>query len=104
MLKPSKWKKAEDYRVALLEERDKTTILRCLNNPAADQAAAFLSAVAAGDPAGVAPGYAEALRIMAVCQAVSISAKEGRPVAVDEIATPGKQGAAADKEDEASPA
>jgi predicted dehydrogenase len=68
-----------------LDERDKTTVLRCLNDPIADQARAFLKAVATGDRAAVAPSYAEALRIMAVCEAAALSAREGRPVAVEEI-------------------
>jgi predicted dehydrogenase len=68
-----------------LDERDKTTILRCLNVPRADQAAAFLGAVAAGNPGAVAVGYTEALRTLAVCHAADVSAREGRPVSVAEI-------------------
>jgi predicted dehydrogenase len=74
-----------DLETLRLDERDKTTILRCLNDPAADQAAAFLQAVAAGDPEKVKPDYAEALRTMAVCEAASVSAREGRPVAIEEV-------------------
>jgi predicted dehydrogenase len=69
-----------------LAESDKTTIIRCLNNPAADQAAAFLEAVTAGDPAKSVVDYADALRTLAVCQAAIVSAQEGRPVDVAEIA------------------
>jgi predicted dehydrogenase len=76
----------KDLATLRLDERDKTTILRCLNDPAADQAAAFLEAVGAGDRAAVGPSYAEALRIMTVCEAAAMSAREGRPVAVDELA------------------
>jgi predicted dehydrogenase len=77
-----------DLATLRLDERDKTTVLRCLNNPAADQVAAFLAAVAAGDRAAVAPTYAEALQIMAVCEAAGVSAREGRPVAVEEVTRP----------------
>jgi predicted dehydrogenase len=68
-----------------LDERDKTTILRGLNNPAADQAAAFLSALKTGSRTAVGPDYGEALRNMAVCEAATRSAKEGRPVALEEL-------------------
>jgi predicted dehydrogenase len=78
-----------------LAERDKTTILRCLNNPAADQAAAFLEAVAAGDPAKVLVDYAEALRSLAVCQAAAVSVQEGRPVALAEMEEANPAGASA---------
>jgi hypothetical protein len=74
-----------------LAERDRTTILRCLNVPPADQATAFLQAVASGTPAAVAVGYAEALRTLAVCHAAAVSACEGRPVSMVEVeADPGK--------------
>jgi myo-inositol 2-dehydrogenase / D-chiro-inositol 1-dehydrogenase len=68
-----------------VSEPDKTTTLRCLNNPAADQASAFLTAVAAGNPAAVVGTYAEALRTLAVCQAAVLSSGEGRSVAVAEL-------------------
>jgi predicted dehydrogenase len=68
-----------------LDERDKSTVLRCLNDPAAEQARAFLKALAAGDRNGVGPSYHEALAIMAVCEAAALSARESRPVEVDEI-------------------
>jgi predicted dehydrogenase len=68
-----------------LDERDKTTILRCLNVAAADSATAFLDAAVAGNPAGVAVSYAEALRTLAVCHAAAVSAREGRPVALEEL-------------------
>src|SRR2546421_529287 len=68
-----------------LAERDKTTILRCLNVPAADQALAFLEAVATGSPARVPVSYGEALKTLAVCHAAAVSAREGRPVAIEEI-------------------
>jgi predicted dehydrogenase len=63
-------------------EPDKTTTLRCLNNPAADHAAAFLKAVAQHDPAGVPASYADALRTLAVCQAIIVSAIDERSVEV----------------------
>jgi predicted dehydrogenase len=68
-----------------LAERDKTTILRCLNTPAADHAAAFLEAVRTGNPAAVEAGYADALQTLLVCQAAAVSAREGRPVRLAEI-------------------
>jgi predicted dehydrogenase len=77
----------EDLTSLRLAERDKTTILRCLNVPAADQVTAFLAAVAAKNPAAVASGYADALRTLAVCHAAVVSAREARPVTVAEIET-----------------
>jgi predicted dehydrogenase len=68
-----------------LAESDKTTILRCLNNPAADQAAAFLDALAGEKPGGVLVDYADALRTLAVCRAAEVSARGGRPVSVAEV-------------------
>src|SRR5262249_40976178 len=65
-----------------LTERDRTTILRCLNNPAADQVAAFLDAVAARDPNAVRSSYADAQATLSVCHAAATSAKEGRAVEV----------------------
>jgi predicted dehydrogenase len=65
-----------------LIERDRTTILRCLNNPAADQASAFLDAINANDPATVPSNYAEALATLAICHAADQSAKDGRAVDV----------------------
>jgi predicted dehydrogenase len=70
-----------------LVERDRTTILRRLNDPAADHATAFLDAVTARKPDAVPTVYAEALRTLAVCHASAVSAREGRPVAVSEIET-----------------
>jgi myo-inositol 2-dehydrogenase / D-chiro-inositol 1-dehydrogenase len=66
-------------------ERDKTTILRCLNNPAAEHVTAFLAAVQAADPAAVAADYGDALHTLAVCHAVDLSVREGRPVALGEV-------------------
>ena len=63
-----------------VDERDKTTILRRLNDPAADHVAAFLEAVAGGEPSAVATGYADALQTLSVCHAAALSAREGRPV------------------------
>jgi len=70
-----------------LVERDRTTILRRLNDPAADHTAAFLEAVAARKPEGVPTGYGEALRTLAVCQAAVMSAREGRPIPIAEVET-----------------
>jgi len=71
-----------------LDEHDKTTILRCLTNPAARQAAAFLEAVAQKNPAGVSVPYAEALRTMAVCHAAAVSVRENRAVDLAECLAP----------------
>jgi predicted dehydrogenase len=67
-----------------LVERDRTTALRCLNQPQAEHAAAFLEAVVASAPEKIAPSYAEALCTLAVCNAAAISARESRPVDVVE--------------------
>jgi predicted dehydrogenase len=75
-----------------LAEHDKTTILRCLNVPAADQMEAFLNAVIAGTPGTVLVSYGEALRTLAVCQAANVSAQEDRAVTLTEISSQGEQG------------
>jgi predicted dehydrogenase len=69
-----------------LVERDRTTILRCLNSPPADQVAAFVEAVRTQNPNAVAPGYADALPTMAVCHAAALSVREGRMVELTELA------------------
>jgi predicted dehydrogenase len=66
-------------------ERDKTTILRCLNDPAAQHITAFLAAAKAADPAAVAATYSDALLTLTVCHAITVSIREGRPVAIAEI-------------------
>jgi myo-inositol 2-dehydrogenase / D-chiro-inositol 1-dehydrogenase len=68
-----------------LVESDRTTVLRCMNQPAADHVDAFLNAVAEGKPGAIPTGYAEALRTLAVCHAASVSAREGREVMVAEV-------------------
>ena len=77
-----------------LVERDRTTILRRLNDPASDHVAAFLEAVATRQPGAVPTGYAEALRTLAVCHAAALSAREGRAVSVAELepASPAQTG------------
>jgi predicted dehydrogenase len=65
-----------------LTERDRTTILRCMNTPAADHAKAFLDAVAGGDPSHVASSLPEAVATLNICHAAAVSAKEGRAVEV----------------------
>jgi myo-inositol 2-dehydrogenase / D-chiro-inositol 1-dehydrogenase len=74
----------EAFASLRLAERDKVMILRRLNDPADDLTAAFLEAVAAGDPARVETGYAEALATLTVCRAAVVSAREGRAVEVAE--------------------
>jgi myo-inositol 2-dehydrogenase/D-chiro-inositol 1-dehydrogenase len=76
------WSLSFADRFAALEvaERDKTTILRCLNHPAAEQVTAFLAAVRAGDPSAVAADYGDASRTLAICHAAVLSAREGRSV------------------------
>jgi predicted dehydrogenase len=76
---------ADAFATLHLAERDKTTILRRLNDPEVDQANAFLAAVVANDPGAVAAGYADALRTMAVCEAFCRSAREGRIVSPTEL-------------------
>jgi predicted dehydrogenase len=71
-----------------LAESDRTTILRCLNNPAADHAAAFLEAATTANPAAVLVDYADALKTLAVCHAAAVSAREGRPVPLVEMEEP----------------
>jgi myo-inositol 2-dehydrogenase / D-chiro-inositol 1-dehydrogenase len=71
---------AEGLASLRVDEADKTTILRRLNDHAADHAAAFLEAVESGNPAALRSGYAEALRTLTVCHAATESAREGRPV------------------------
>jgi predicted dehydrogenase len=77
-----------DLQTLRLDERDKTTILRCLNHPAARQAEAFLEAVAAGKPELSAVGYGAALRTLATCHAAALSAREDRPVTIAELMPP----------------
>lgn len=68
-----------------LAERDKITILRCLNNPAAAEATAFLEAVLAANPGAVKTSYPDALRTLTVCHAIVVSAREQRVVTVAEV-------------------
>jgi predicted dehydrogenase len=68
-----------------LAERDKTTLLRCLNAPAADLATSFLAAVVAQSPESVGCSYPDAVRTLAVCRAVELSARQGGPVTVADI-------------------
>jgi myo-inositol 2-dehydrogenase/D-chiro-inositol 1-dehydrogenase len=68
-----------------LVERDRTTILRRLNDSAADHAASFLEAAAVRKPELVPTGYGEALRTLAVCHAAAVSARDGRAVTVAEV-------------------
>jgi predicted dehydrogenase len=78
---------ADRFSTLRVAERDKTTILRCLNNPAAEQVTAFLAAVQAGDPTAVAPNYSDASRSLAICHAAALSAREGRSVALAELSS-----------------
>jgi predicted dehydrogenase len=63
-----------------LTERDRTTILRCMNTPASDHVAAFLGAVSARDPLAVAGSLNDALATLNICHAAARSAKEGKAV------------------------
>jgi hypothetical protein len=72
----------KDLNTLRLDEHDRTTILRCRNNPAAQQTAAFLAAVSSHNPSKVAVPYAEALKTLAVCEAASLSVQQGQAVAV----------------------
>jgi predicted dehydrogenase len=75
----------KDLTTLQLDEHDKTTILRCLADPAAQQTAAFLQAVTQHNPTGVAVPYAEALRTLAVCHAAGVSGRESRSVDLAEL-------------------
>jgi predicted dehydrogenase len=72
-----------DLATLRLDERDKTTILRCLNRPAEHQTTAFLEAVMHDRPGGT--NYAEAMGTLAICHAAGVSASEGRPVPLAEL-------------------
>jgi predicted dehydrogenase len=74
-----------DLTTLRLDERDKTTILRCLSSPAEQQAEAFVDAVLNDNRAAKLVSYADALRTLAVCHAAAVSAQEGRPVEVAEV-------------------
>ena len=74
-----------DLESLRLDERDKTTILRCLSNPAVRQTTAFLDAVTQRNPALASVSYADALRTMAVCHAAELSVRENRTVELEEV-------------------
>jgi predicted dehydrogenase len=74
-----------DLATLRVDERDKTTVLRCLNSPAEQQTTAFVEAVMNDRPGGGLVTYADALHTLAVCQAAAVSAREGRPVEVAEV-------------------
>jgi predicted dehydrogenase len=76
---------ADRFSALRVAERDKTTILRCLNHPAAEQVTAFLAAAQAGDPSAVAANYGDASRTLAICHAAALSAREGRSIAIDQL-------------------
>jgi predicted dehydrogenase len=76
---------AEGLGSLRVAERDKTTILRRLNNPAEVQVTAFLEAVATGEPSAVPCGYVDALATLTVCHAAALSAEEGRAVEVSSL-------------------
>lgn len=68
-----------------LEEADRTSILRRMNNPAAEAATAFLEAVEANDSSAVEPSFSDAFRTLAVCRAAAISVAENRIVELSEL-------------------
>jgi predicted dehydrogenase len=74
-----------DLTTLRLDERDKTTILRCLSSPAERQVAAFVEAVMNDRPGGGLASYGDALHTLAVCHAAAVSAQEGRPVELAEV-------------------
>ncbi len=74
-----------DLTTLRLDERDRTTILRCLIDPAERQTTAFVEAVLRNRPASGLAGYADALRTLAVCHAAAMSANQGRPIELAEI-------------------
>lgn len=71
---------AADWTSLRLQERDKTTTLRSLADPAAELTAQFLAAVAAGTPAVIAADWADAFQTFCVCEAARRSAALGRAV------------------------
>jgi len=68
-----------------LFERDKTTMLRQVNQPRAEHLEAFLEAVRTQAPAYVANSYPEALANLAVVEAIRRAAAEQRWVALEEV-------------------
>jgi predicted dehydrogenase len=75
----------ENLSALRLAERDKITILRCLNVPTTDYTTAFLVAVEARDPSAITASYPDAIRTLAVCHAAALSARAGRTVALAEV-------------------
>jgi predicted dehydrogenase len=75
----------KDLKTLHLDEHDRTTILRCIQDPAAQQTAMFLEAVSTRNPAAVSVPYCEALQTLAVCNAAGLSVREARPVDVAEV-------------------
>jgi hypothetical protein len=75
----------ENLTALHVSERDKTTILRCMNDSAPEHAQAFLAAVTASDAEALPTGYALSLPTLTVCHAAALSAREGRAVRVEEI-------------------
>lgn len=71
-----------------LIESDKTTQLRSQKDPAADHAALFLEAVAAGRPEALFTSYGHSLRTLAVCHAITRSAAQGAPIDVATLERP----------------
>ncbi len=71
-----------------LAERDRTTLLRCLNDPAGDQVAAFVDAVSKGEQKELPGSYGDALKTLAICHAAVQSAREGRAVPLAVSSTP----------------
>ncbi len=78
-----------DLATLRLDERDKTTILRCLNSPAERLVAAFVEAVMNDKAGGELASYGDALHTLAVCHAAAVSAQEGRPVELAEVENAG---------------
>jgi predicted dehydrogenase len=86
-----------DLATLRLDERDKTTILRCLNSPAERQVGAFVEAVMNDKPGRGLATYADALHTLAICQAAALSAREGRPIELTEVEYPKDEQKAPDK-------
>lgn len=76
-----------------VDERDKTTILRRLTDPATDHVNAFLDAVDADDPLALPTGYTAGLRTLSVCHAAALSAREGRAVLLEVVGQRDEAGA-----------
>ncbi len=71
-----------DLATLQLDEYDKSTLLRCLNQPRTDLTSAFIDAVRQKDPNLISPSFLDAFHTMGVCYAAGVSAGEGKEIAI----------------------